>query len=101
MEYIVKIARGFIYYVSLTGVTGARKALPADLIKKIKTIKKITEKPVCVGFGVSTGIQVKQVSKIADGVIIGSAIVKIIKENIGRPDLVKRVSNFVKSLSNS
>jgi tryptophan synthase alpha chain len=98
LEYIVKVARGFIYYVSLTGVTGARKAIPEDLIKNLKVIKRATSKPVCVGFGVSTGAQVKGILKIADGVIVGSAIVKKIKENIGKHDLVKRVSRFVSQL---
>jgi len=98
MQRIAKVSLGFIYYVSLTGTTGARKALPLDLVRNLKTIKRITAKPVCVGFGVSTASQVKQISRIADGVIIGSAIVKIIKENIGKPDLVRKVSRFVKDL---
>jgi len=98
MKRIAGIARGFIYYVSLTGVTGARRALPQDVVKNLSIIKCLTSKPVCVGFGVSTGAQVKQMMKIADGVIVGSAIVKKIKQNLGRPDLVKRVGNFVRSL---
>ena len=98
IKSIVKAARGFIYYVSLTGVTGARKNLPPDLAANLKKIKRYTSKPVCVGFGVSGPFQVKQIQKFADGVIVGSAIVKKIKENKGRPDLIKRVSSFVKSL---
>jgi tryptophan synthase alpha chain len=98
IKFISKVSKGFIYYVSLTGVTGMRKNLPQDLINNVAEIKKYTHKPVCVGFGVSNPLQVKQISKFADGVIVGSAIVKKIKENIGRPDLIKRVSNFVKSL---
>lgn len=99
-SYIAAQARGFIYYVSLTGVTGERKQLPADLKGHIRLIKRLTHKPVCVGFGVSNASQVKQVGKIADGVIVGSAIVKKIKENIHRPDLVSRVSAFVANLIN-
>lgn len=98
LKFITNAARGFIYYVSLTGVTGARQQLPADLIKNLKLVKRNTKKPVCVGFGVSTGSQVREVSKVADGVIVGSAIVKKIKENIGKPDLVNRVGKFVRSL---
>jgi len=98
IKFISKVARGFIYYVSLTGVTGPRENLPADLKENLKVIKKLTDKPVCVGFGVSTNAQVRQIDKIADGVIVGSGIVKKIRENIGRPDLVKRVSNFVRGL---
>ncbi len=99
IKYITSLASGFIYYVSLTGVTGARRALPLDLIKNLKTIKKITNKPICVGFGVSTAKQVRQVNKVADGVIIGSAIVRKIKENIGKSDLVGKVSRFVNKLN--
>ena len=100
IKYISAIAKGFIYYVSLTGVTGPRQVLPSDLKGQLKTIKKATKKPVCVGFGVSASRQVEQIFKIADGVIVGSAIVKKIKENIGKPALVKRVGNFVSRLKN-
>lgn len=98
VKFISKVSKGFIYYVSLTGVTGMRKNLPRDIINNVAKIKKYTHKPVCVGFGVSNSFQVKQIYKFADGVIVGSAIVKKIKDNRGNPDLVKRVSNFVKSL---
>ena len=82
MKLISKVSRGFIYYVSLTGVTGPRANLPVDLGRQIKMIKKITAKPVCVGFGVSRRQQVEKINKISDGVIIGSAIVRKIRENI-------------------
>lgn len=97
-KYIAKVAKGFIYYVSLTGVTGPRQKLPPGIKENLNKIKRVTDKPVCVGFGVSSRMQVKQINKIADGVIVGSAIVKKIKDNIGNPDLVKRVSDFVKNL---
>ncbi len=98
IKLISKASRGFIYYVSLTGVTGPRQKLPADIADNIRIIKRHTDKPVCVGFGVSNPYQVRQVHRFADGVIIGSAIVKKIKENIGRRDLVRRISNFVRTL---
>jgi len=98
IKFISRISKGFIYYVSLTGVTGPRKNLPFDLMNKVKEVKKYTQKPVCVGFGVSHSLQVKQIQRIADGVIVGSAIVKKIKDNIEKPDLIKRVSNFVRNL---
>jgi tryptophan synthase alpha chain len=79
-------------------VTGARNKLPADIRKNINLIKRYARKPVCVGFGVSTLAQVRGIRKIADGVIIGSAIVKKIKENIHRADLIKKVSDFVARL---
>ncbi|MCX5713369.1 MAG: tryptophan synthase subunit alpha [Candidatus Omnitrophica bacterium] len=98
IKHISRRARGFIYYVSLTGVTGARKNLPQDIKRNIKTIKRYAKAPVCVGFGVSNPAQVKQIQSFADGVIVGSAIVRKIKENAGKPDLVKRVGRFTSSL---
>jgi tryptophan synthase alpha chain len=97
-KYLSGISKGFIYYVSLTGVTGPRASLPPDLIDNLKIVKRITDKPLCVGFGVSSRRQVEQICKISDGVIVGSAIVKKIKDSIGRPDLVKRVGKFVSGL---
>lgn len=98
IKLISKVAKGFIYYVSLTGVTGPRQKLPTDITSNLQAIKRNTSKPVCVGFGVSDGFQVKQINRVADGVIVGSAIIRKIRENISRPDLVKRVSNFVLQL---
>jgi len=98
MKFISGISRGFIYYVSLTGVTGPMKSLPWDLIQNLRAIKKITSKPVCVGFGVSRPEQVRQIQKIADGVIVGSAIIHKIKQHIQDPRLVQKVSQFVSYL---
>jgi tryptophan synthase alpha chain len=96
---INKFSRGFIYYVSLTGVTGPREKLSQDLVKSLKIIKKYTDKPVCVGFGISRPEQVREVNRHADGVIVGSAIIKKIRQNIGKPDLVKKVGRFVRYLA--
>jgi tryptophan synthase alpha chain len=98
---INKSSRGFIYYVSLTGVTGPRKQLPADLIRSLKSLKRYTDKPVCVGFGISRPEQVRQINCYADGAIVGSAVIKKIQQNIGKPGLVKRVGRFVRYLSNT
>jgi tryptophan synthase alpha chain len=98
IKFVSGVSRGFIYYVSLTGVTGPRQNLPKDLTMNLKGIKKLTDKPVCVGFGVSDAEQVKSIYKIADGVIVGSTIIKKIKENIDKPDLIKRVGKFVSGL---
>jgi len=100
IKFISKVSRGFIYYVSLTGVTGARKALSPDIHKNIRFIKRYTNKPICVGFGVSTCAQVKEASRVSDGVIVGSAIVKKIKDNLGKRDLIERIVNFVRGLTN-
>ena len=101
VKFISRVSRGFIYYVSLTGTTGARSSLPAELSGKIKEIKCHSDKPVCAGFGVSTNAQVKEVLKVADGVIVGSAIVKKIKEYSGSPDMVRRVGNFISRLKSN
>lgn len=99
MRFITKIAKGFIYYVSLTGVTGPRQKLPSGLIAKLKELRRLTQKPICVGFGISSASQVRQIYNAASGVIVGSAIVKKLRENIGKPDLVKRVSAYVSQLN--
>jgi len=67
---------GFIYLVSVTGVTGERRGIPDYLPAVVKRIRKISDKPVCIGFGISTSAQAKAVSRLCDGVIIGSALVK-------------------------
>ena len=90
---------GFIYYVSLTGTTGTRKKLPKELINKVRQIKRITAKPVCVGFGVSTPEQARMIASVADGVIVGSAIIKVIEKNLkSRKDLVTKTARFVRRL---
>ncbi len=94
----VKAATGFIYYVSLTGVTGARAKLSDSIASDIRRAKKLTDKPVCVGFGISTADHVRSVGRLADGVIVGSAIVKEIEKNAGKKELVGNVSAFVKTL---
>ena len=74
-----KASSGFVYYVSLTGITGTQKAVAQSVVKQIKHIKHFTQKPVCAGFGISTPQQVKEIGRAADGVIVGSAIVKSIE----------------------
>lgn len=101
MKEIIRASSGFIYYVSLTGVTGARAKLPASILHNVRMAKSFTHKPVCVGFGVSTSQQVKAISSISDGVIVGSSIVKEIARNSGRKDLVKSVAKFVGRLVQS
>lgn len=98
IKYISQAATGFIYYVSLTGVTGARQALPPDLTQNVNVIKRYTQKPLCVGFGISKPQHIKEICKVADGAIIGSAVIKVIREHIGKKDLVEEVGRFVKNL---
>jgi tryptophan synthase alpha chain len=79
IKLVASKARGFIYLVSIAGVTGARNELPADLSKFIGKVKKIAKQPVCVGFGISTPEQAAQVAKTADGVIIGSKLIQLME----------------------
>jgi tryptophan synthase alpha chain len=79
MEMIARNARGFVYLVSVTGVTGERKSISEGLGDLIARVRAYTSVPVCVGFGISTPEQAKQVGSLADGVIVGSACVKAIE----------------------
>ena len=80
-------------------MTSTRRKLPEEMEQAIVQIRKYSRKPIGVGFGVSTPEQAKEVSRIADGVIVGSAIVKLIEENLKHPYLVQKVGGFVASLA--
>jgi tryptophan synthase alpha chain len=79
---IARLCTGFVYYLSVSGITGERTQLPADLADNVIELKKSTDLPVCVGFGISTAAHVSQLSQIADGAIVGSAIVKRMKQHL-------------------
>jgi tryptophan synthase alpha chain len=81
METIARNAKGFIYLVSVTGVTGARTDIPEGLAELVAQVRKHTNVPVCVGFGIGTPEQAKAVGTLADGVIVGTACVKTIGES--------------------
>lgn len=91
-------ASGFIYFVSVTGVTGARTELSVKIPAYLKKIKRSTDLPVGVGFGISNTKQAKEVCRYADGVIVGSAIINIIARNDGSENLLKEVGDFVSGL---
>jgi tryptophan synthase alpha chain len=99
IKLVSKMSHGFIYYVSLTGVTGAKLATQNSIQDSLARIKAKTDKPVAVGFGISTPDQAAQVAHGgADGVIVGSALVKVIEDNIGAPELVAKVAASVRAL---
>jgi len=81
IKLVARKSRGFIYLVSVVGVTGARNKVPADLGKFVTRVKQFTGKPVCVGFGISTPEQAGEVAKIADGVIIGSKLIQLMESD--------------------
>jgi tryptophan synthase alpha chain len=94
IRLVTNRSSGFIYLVSLTGVTGARDTLPEELESFVGSVKKSTEKPLCVGFGVSTPEQARRVATVADGVIVGSRIVQLLDKDKS----LKRACSFVKAL---
>jgi tryptophan synthase alpha chain len=77
---IAQRSSGFVYYISVAGITGTRTALPTDLARNVGELKKLTSTPVCVGFGISKPEHAAAVAKVADGVIVGSALVKRVAE---------------------
>ena len=94
--------RGFIYYVSVAGITGERDKLPESTIQAVAELRKKVETPVCVGFGVSNADTVAHVCEVADGAIVGSAIIHRITDAIAagltRDQLVAKVGDFVSEL---
>lgn len=79
---IASLCSGFVYYLSVAGITGERQQLPADLRDNVTQLKAASNRPVCVGFGISKPEHVKQLSEVADGAIVGSAVVRRMKEHI-------------------
>jgi len=95
---VIKRSQGFIYYVSITGITGSKLSDMKTVEKNVRKIQKAARKPVAVGFGISTPKQAGEVSQFADGVIIGSALVKLVSEYHQNPDVLKTIRNFILSL---
>jgi tryptophan synthase alpha chain len=86
VEKIARSTTGFIYYVSREGVTGVRDQMAANIPEAVAMIRRHTALPVAVGFGISTRAQVSQVAAVADGVVVGSALVNCIRDNLGAPE---------------
>jgi tryptophan synthase alpha chain len=98
LSVIDKASTGFVYYVSRTGVTGARQDLPPELEQEVKRIKRVVKNPVAVGFGISTPVQAAGVALHADAVVVGSAVVKIIEENPQPSVAADKIRQFVSGL---
>ena len=101
MALIVKRGSGFIYYISREGVTGMQTSVASNLASQVAKIRAHTSLPVAVGFGISNPAQAKAVASEADGCVVGSAIVNQIAEHGQSPELVAKVSAFVKSLADA
>ncbi|MHB1558296.1 MAG: tryptophan synthase subunit alpha [Isosphaeraceae bacterium] len=97
---IAQSTTGFIYYVSVAGITGERKSLPPDLVDAVGWLRTQTDLPICIGFGISGPDQVRQLAPVADGLIVGSAIVRRLSEAINRPrvEVVREIGQFVGEL---
>lgn len=99
---IAETSTGFLYYVSVTGITGERGDLPPDLIDNVAWLRKQTPLPVCIGFGISTAEHVRRLAPVADGLIVGSAVVRRIAaatdEKKPREAVLADVGNFVGEL---
>jgi len=96
LKQIAHASTGFVYAVSRTGVTGARQQMPEDATKLVTRLRRYTDLPVAVGFGISTAAQFQAVGKFADAAVVGSAIVEIIARNPGKE--AESVAQFVKEL---
>ncbi len=97
---IAKHSRGFIYYISVAGITGERDKLPEASIRAVAKLRKSTDTPVCVGFGISNPQTVATVTKVAEGAIVGSAIVHRIGDakDLSQDELVGKIGQFVGEL---
>ena len=98
IKQIAASAEGFIYYVSRLGVTGTQTSVATGIAEQVAVIKAASNVPVCVGFGVSNPDQAAEIASKADGVVVGSAIVRLIEQNGSSPDLPDRLLAFVKPL---
>ena len=97
LKRIAEASSGFVYAVSRTGVTGARKQMPEDAGALVRRLRRFTKLPIAVGFGISTPQQFAAVGEFADAAVVGSAIVEMIERNPGRE--AKAVGEFVKALT--
>jgi len=96
VQMLAKNASGFVYIVSSMGVTGTRDVLKTDLTGIVGQVRKVTDIPVFIGFGISTPEQANQMRKLADGIIVGSAIVKIVARY--GDDSAPKIKEFIKEM---
>jgi len=95
---IASNASGFLYYVTVTGVTGARKSLDQEVGPALQRIRAVSPVPVCAGFGISSPDLVRQAARYADGVVVGSALVNMVEQNAESPNRFREVRDFVAGL---
>lgn len=97
---IAESSTGFLYYVSVTGITGERTALPQELLDSVSWLREQTDTPICIGFGISQPEHVRLLAPVADGLIVGSAIVRRIATADSRPraEVLRELGEYVESL---
>ena len=98
VRMIASHASGFLYYISITGVTGTAKPQVEEVAKDIKRIRTVTDLPLVVGFGISTPQQATEIAPYADGIVIGSAVVQMIEEHCDKFDLVTHVTHYARQM---
>jgi len=98
---IAQTTTGFIYYVSVAGITGERRALPLELAENVAWLRSQTDLPICIGFGIGTPGQIRELSTVADGLIVGSALVRRLADagSMSQTDLVHGIGDFVAELA--
>jgi tryptophan synthase alpha chain len=101
IKKIAKGAKGFLYYVSREGVTGAQASIASSLPEKIGELRVASDLPIAVGFGISNAKQAREVAKHADGIVVGSAIVDLIAKCGDKPAMIDKVSAFGKQIANA
>ena len=99
IQKVVRASSGFVYYVSRTGVTGARREFTPELLRETKKLRRRIDLPLAVGFGVSTPEQVRDLAGVADGVVVGSALVQLVEDKTGDPGLIQAVEDRVRQLT--
>ena len=99
LKLILQNASGFLYFVSVTGITGQKSANLIELEKSIRKIKNFTDLPVVPGFGIKNATDVKNICKISDGAVVGSSIIKIIEDNLAnKKEMIRKIDLFTKDL---
>jgi len=98
LAMLAKETRGFLYFVSLTGVTGARRALSETLEREVRAVRAVSDVPVCVGFGISTPEHARDVARFADGVAVGSALIDRIEAARSPAEAIEAAGRFVAAL---
>jgi tryptophan synthase alpha chain len=97
---IAQASSGFLYCVSVTGITGARESIPEELLEQLAWLRTQTQLPLCVGFGISKPEHVQKLKNVADGVIVGSAIVRQLEQASARPtaEIIAQIGQYVQIL---